>query len=423
MSTIQKLMRLIVTSQRDLAGRNIYRDLSTRQGFRVRGEFEGKPVYRRGDVWLIATRRSQVRASHLDAFFDPEYYVFASRHRSASGRKTLTVHTPGNLTGEAALGGRAKELAHSQPSAVKTALLELRRIRDERGMDYEVSLEATHHGPTELRRPVLFVEVGSTPREWGDPKAVEAVAEAALAAAQSRESHDAGIGIGGNHYAPLHTRAVLETEIALGHIIPGYAIDSLDVDVFREAVDKSGASFGYMDWKGMKKAQREKIVSMAGEIGLPLMRGRDLRKRGAAEGYRVDRALMAEAWKADAQALEARLSRIGCRYTKSRGAIDCVLPEDRRRDVVEACLRVLGAKGALRWIGGELRWTVERFSPEKARQQGIPPGPLYGRLAAGEKVSVEGREIHPEMVHQKVTRRIRIRDAYTAEILRRLLQR
>jgi len=39
-----------------------------------------------------------------------------------------------------------------------------------------------------------------------------------------------------------------------------------------------------------------------------------------------------------------------------------------------------------------------RFHPERARELGVPEGPLFGRLHRGEPVDVEGRTIHPEDV-------------------------
>lgn len=269
-------MRLIVTSQKDIAGCNIYEHLATKQGFHEDGEFEGRPVYKRSGIWLIATKKSQVSAGHLDAYFDPEYYVFASRHRSASGIRTLTVHTPGNFTAKAELGGRIKELAFSEAGAVKTALLELQGAKEELNLEYAVSLEATHHGPTELRKPVLFVEVGSTEEAWRDEKAVAAAGRAALVAAGNTKTWETGVGIGGNHYSPVHTLAVLKSGIALGHIIASYSIEALDAEMLNQALAKSKASFGFLDWKGMKKAQREKIKDLASTIKLPLKRGRDV---------------------------------------------------------------------------------------------------------------------------------------------------
>lgn len=39
-----------------------------------------------------------------------------------------------------------------------------------------------------------------------------------------------------------------------------------------------------------------------------------------------------------------------------------------------------------------------RFSPEKARELGIPPGPHYKKLAEGEEIEFEGKIITPDMV-------------------------
>ncbi|NOY11511.1 MAG: ribonuclease Z [Archaeoglobi archaeon] len=45
-----------------------------------------------------------------------------------------------------------------------------------------------------------------------------------------------------------------------------------------------------------------------------------------------------------------------------------------------------------------------RFSPEKAREIGIPPGPAYKKLASGQNVEWNGRLITPEMVTDGIVR-------------------
>ena len=81
---------------------------------------------------------------------------------------------------------------------------------------YDACYEVTHHGPTELRLPSFFVEIGSTEKEWIDDKAGLAVAESVLLA-------DPGpaiplIGFGGTHYARRQTEIALSTQGAFGHI-------------------------------------------------------------------------------------------------------------------------------------------------------------------------------------------------------------
>ncbi|NOZ76261.1 MAG: hypothetical protein GXO65_00975 [Euryarchaeota archaeon] len=410
-------MRLIVTSATDIAGTNVYHRLAEDFGFREDGSFEDMPVYKRGDVWLINTKKNQTRAEHLDAFFDAEYYVFASRHRSESGERTLTVHVTGNLTGEARVGGNPRQLAYCNPDAMKVALQALERARDEGDLDYRVSMEATHHGPTSLKKPVLFVEVGSTEREWRDPDAVGAVARAALAAAGNREEFTRAVGLGGNHYAPIHTKVMLETEVAIGHIVPSYAIPETGAEVLRQAVEKTGAGFGILDWKGMNRHQRARIKDLAGETGLELRRLKDV--RGPAEGRRefeVSRDILAWAYKAGPRELEAGAREMGVEILKDEkgrptGRIAAGKEEDPAWPFTEMCLELLMGHYQLELAGEELVITEERFDPEKARALGIPPGPLYGRLSAGTKIVADGRTITPEMVTRKVSRAISLRDA------------
>jgi D-tyrosyl-tRNA(Tyr) deacylase len=48
-------------------------------------------------------------------------------------------------------------------------------------LDYEVSFECTHHGPS-LNVPTMFVELGSSFQQWSDLKGAEAVAYSAMTA-------------------------------------------------------------------------------------------------------------------------------------------------------------------------------------------------------------------------------------------------
>ncbi len=54
-----------------------------------------------------------------------------------------------------------------------------------------------------------------------------------------------------------------------------------------------------------------------------------------------------------------------------------------------------------------------RFSPKKAIELGIKPGPLYKKLAEGNEVVIEGRRITPEMVTDGIVRGRRV--VYTGD--------
>ncbi len=416
-------MRLIVTSQKDIAGTNVYNALAQDFGFKAVGEFEGQPVYERGGVRLIATGKGQVEAEHLDLHFSPDYYVFASRHRSVSEQRTLTVHSPGNLTDEARVGGRPRELAITAPDAVKTALRELQKIASEKHLDYQVSMEVTHHGPTGLRRPVLFVEVGSTEREWNDPLAVSAVAKAALAAAENDKTYQSGIGVGGNHYAPRHTRFILESSDALGHLIPSYALEKLDKTMFQQAVSKSGASFCFLDWKGMKREQREKVIGLADEIGVELRR--NISKPGVDAGigsklFAVNREIFSIAEKTDPQRLRGVILNLGGVPVVKSGHLTAEFsaPTDIRRGVLRGCMEILAVKNPA-ISGRSLVLEGRMFDPKKAVSLGLRPGPDFARLSKGLAVDVGGRMIQPEEVMQKKKIKIEL-DIETLELLSQL---
>lgn len=409
-------MRLIVTSQLDVAGTNIYNTLS--EQFSEDGEFEERPLYKKGDVWLIATKKRQIEAGHLDSFFQPEYYVFASRHSSVSKERTLTVHVPGNLSGEAKFGGRPYEIAYSNADAMKAALIELQKAKEELNLDYRVSLEATHHGPTELTMPVLFVEVGSTIDEWNDKDAIDIVARATLRAAENRVVFDKAIGIGGGHYAPLHTKVVLGSELAVGHILPSYSIGHLKEETLLQAVEKTKASFAYLDRKGMRADERSRITKMASKIGLELKRGRDLESQpDVLKGYNeysLPPDFIGEVEKVSREALEKAFLDLGVvvRHTMDGRVLNVFsAPRDIRNELIRRCIGILKEKYEVRVEkkGDSLVLTETKFDPLKAEKLGLKPGPLFGELSRGKSVNLNNGEITPDMVQKKVEKIIRFK--------------
>lgn len=417
-------MRLIVTSRTDIAGSNIYKKLALDFGFREEGEFEGKPIYKKGEVWLIATEKRQTEANHLDEFFDPEYYVFASRHRSESGERTLTVHVTGNLTEKAEVGGRPEELAYSNPAAMKVALTELEKGRKKHNLDYKVSMEATHHGPTELKKPVLFVEVGSTEVEWRDSDAVEVVARAALKAAENRKEYTRAIGIGGNHYAPVHTKAVLNSDISIGHIIPTYAISAVEKDVFSQAIERTGAEFGFLDWKGMRKEHKDRMREFASECGLELKRGKDIKKLPKYPEFEIEREFFYEAVKANRKIIADAITKHGgIPRTGEDGRLSYKISaeKDIRKDVIKACIEALQQKYEVQF-DGNLILKEKKLDMKKAEKFGIKPGPDLGKIARGRPVDINGRTVTLDMLVKEETKIVEIRENLTIEAIKTWLK-
>ena len=69
---------------------------------------------------------------------------------------------------------------------MRDALLGMAKAKEEMRLNYQVSYECTHHGPS-LDVPTMFVERGSSLKQWKDLRAAEAVAHAAMTAV-SKES-------------------------------------------------------------------------------------------------------------------------------------------------------------------------------------------------------------------------------------------
>jgi D-aminoacyl-tRNA deacylase len=91
------------------------------------------------------------------AFKEPECIIFVSRHVGETGA-LLTAHYTGNF-GEAKFGGRPRELSRSCPNLHKAIVDSLRKYAPS---NYEVGIECTHHGPSDVNVPSMFVEIGSS---------------------------------------------------------------------------------------------------------------------------------------------------------------------------------------------------------------------------------------------------------------------
>jgi D-aminoacyl-tRNA deacylase len=200
--------------------------------------------------------------------FNPDLFVFLSRHSSASGIPTLSVHTPGNLA-EAKFGGKPKTVSISPAAAMKNALSEMAKLKTEKGLDYEVSYECTHHGPS-LDTPAMFVEVGSSPKQWRDTEAAAVVADAAVAAVQECQSCSVALGIGGPHYNRKFTKLALTNRWAFGHMIPKYALGKVDDETIRQCVERTVGTVDsvVLDWKGIKAEHKPNVVAALEKLGV-----------------------------------------------------------------------------------------------------------------------------------------------------------
>jgi len=269
-------MILIVSSTTDIASVNIAQKLISNYKFeKTETSFQQNPIYSKevqeAEVKLVFINQETIWAQYITDHFSPKLVIFVSRHSGTAGIPTLSVHTPGNLGEEAKFGGLPRKISVSPASTMKNALSEMARLKVEMSLDYEVSYECTHHGPS-LDVPTMFVELGSSPAQWKDLSAAEVVAHAAMAAILKKSSYQAVLGVGGPHYNKRFTEIALSTSKAFGHIIPKYATPYINSEMIKQCIQQTLEKVGsaVFDWKGMRGTDRERIANALKELNVPV---------------------------------------------------------------------------------------------------------------------------------------------------------
>ena len=264
---------LIIASKLDVAAQNIARELVRQKDFRPVHGTSGE-LFEQGEVFLKHVDTDGIHTNNLDVEIKLDLVIFASRHRSEKGEPTLTAHWPGNPTSRADFGGNSKSLSLADPPRLRAALLALDAARETRKLNYAVSLEATHHGPTELDVPTLFIEVGSTEKEWNDPQAAAAVSEAIWKTATEPVPGKNAVGFGGGHYCNKQSLAIRKDGYAFGHILSKYFFEEYDEEIVRMAFNRTigECRTAVIDWKGVRGTERAKLLHTLEEMRIQIVR-------------------------------------------------------------------------------------------------------------------------------------------------------
>jgi D-aminoacyl-tRNA deacylase len=380
-----------------------------------------------------------------EAFSEPpDLLVFASRHAGDTG-PLLTAHTTGNF-GPADYGGEPNALARAAPNALARVREAFERYAPE---GYDVGMECTHHGPTEVGAPSLFAELGSGEDQWDDPDGAEAVARAILDLRGTDPDRERQIvGFGGGHYVRRFERVLAETDWAVGHVAADWGLkamgDPRDPEnraVIAAAFERADATRALLDGDGDSPALREAVETAGYEVvgerwlretaGVPLelveraegtlaMVDEGLRFGAAARNAEDDGGFETATLPADLLGEAVGIDRERVREAVAASTVafesteNGTVPDGRiavreasdRESIVDDLLDVLRGKyDSVEREDGTVTARTSGFDPEKARTLGVPEGPAFGRLAAGETVEVEGREIPPEAVEGTTERR------------------
>ncbi len=270
-------VRVFVASEADEASVLQRTALLSAAGWTEGPPFEGRTTFRRGPFVLVTIQEPHLFRDHLDrdvaqALGEPaDLVVYLSKHRSESRTPSLTVHPIGNPKA-ADFGGRPGTLVPAAPLWMTAALRRLRVAA--RDLPYEVTFEATHHGPY-LETPTFYIEQGSTEKEWADPQASAAIARALL----DLEAPDVpvAVGLGGGHYAPRHTDVAVARHVAFGHLLPNHALEGLSDDLLGQAVARTPhASLAYLHRKSLGKPEARALEARLVSLGLRVVHEADL---------------------------------------------------------------------------------------------------------------------------------------------------
>lgn len=374
-----------------------------------------------------------------DQFDDPDLVVFVSRHAGETG-PLLTAHIPGNV-GAAEYGGRPRTVPRAAPGALRTVY---HALCDHVPDGYDVGLECTHHGPSRVGAPCLFVEVGSDETNWRDPEAARGVARAVLELeADTSDPDQVIVGFGGEHYVPRYERIVRETGWAVGHVAADWALAELaDAEDRAATIDslftQSGAAIAHVntdqDWvrptieelgyrvvserwlreaDGTDLAVVDRVVDLLG----PIEEGTRIGDRGRVDPDDIEPCRLADQFvdllnATDPERARSCLDRRTTGYSTveggSRVGPNIAVPPDVSWDaLIDWFEPMIGDRfEEYEVTDGVIVGTTTRFDPAAARACGVPEGPAFGRLAAGDPVTVDGTTVDPAEVH--VTDRVTV---------------
>lgn len=440
----------IICSDVDDASKNIARQLLKRA--RWKRCVDDHILWAYQNLRLLITDDRLITLEGVDKQLDADAIVFASRHQSEQRKGPIfTAHFTGEL--ERSFNGiPGSALARAAPAALKFVLRTLQHTSN-----VEVLVEATHHGPSSINTPSLFVEIGSSKSDWTNVVLGDTIARALLKlnSASLRPLCPTAVGFGGPHYAVRHTAVLLETDICFGHIFSTYQLGRLTEPIIEAAFEKSQAHFAYFDRKQMG-SDRQRIETIVNDLGYEVLRTDDLYKqkdvpwqlwlsirhavrssRYTAQQQRINlTAALQEALTQPLRVHDLKLTRVALNSTLIRRvqaindeAFRQLIETEKvvyleRKDGTICAIFVTAAKSAHKvqtaLVDGTIRILKQRYEVEYSQQKsklyisehkfnarlarslGVADGPLFAKLARGHSIKINSKVIKPEDVFTKV---------------------
>jgi len=250
-------MDLLIAYKEDPAGNNM-------------ANFFSRQMQKDGEIYhgqffdLVIIPSPAISADWLEEKYQYDGFVFLSKHAAESRVLALTCHSTGNFS-IAKFGGNDRQVAIPYPALQKSYLQNLWKKKDQFS-EFQITIEATHHGPSGLNKPALFIEIGTTEKQWNDIELCNSVAEIVNETMKQKlENHPTAICFGGSHYSEKFTNEVIHGSHALGTVIPRHGLAFLDENLFSHILKRNqNAQIALLDWAGLGQFKQKVLDLLEG---------------------------------------------------------------------------------------------------------------------------------------------------------------
>ncbi len=215
---------------------------------------------------------------------EPDFLIFASRHTSKTARPAFLAHTTGNWSQKNEFGGEPQDLSRASALLHKAGFISLVEQGSSINFsNFAIDIEVTHHGPTILEQPLIFMELGSSKAEWVIDGAGELLANSIINTISKYleyvENGDqrVGLGFGGPHYSQNFNRLLQNNEVAISFICPKYHIQTLDKTLISKMIDNTYENVDYfiIDWKGTNSGDKKHLIPLLEDFDIPIKKTKD----------------------------------------------------------------------------------------------------------------------------------------------------
>ena len=216
---------------------------------------------------------------------NPDFLIFASRHASKAAKPAILVHTTGNWSDDNTFGGEQQDLSNTSALMHKAGFLSLlEQTKFQQLVDFSVDIEVTHHGPTILEKPLIYIELGSSKEHWGNQKAARVVADSIINTIfkyleyKKKKNIKVGLGYGGTHYGPNFNRLIQNKNVAMSFICPKYYVQNLDRELIEKMINHTSETVNYfiIDWKGTSSDDKKHLIPLLETFDIPIKKIKEI---------------------------------------------------------------------------------------------------------------------------------------------------